>query len=181
MELFLTDKSFYIDISCDCCGRVNGLSIENSKIDQSIKCGGCGTFIYWHNCPKCGTGFSDSSKELFCQDCDVLDNCQKAESEASYTLFDKACPWCNGPINVIPYLILKKVIGTCPSCSKHYTDSGMIKSLIFYILFMIVTVVILKPYMLLHPSLLFKISVAIFIIIGGLLVFIKSMRLKKYK
>lgn len=170
-----------IEINCSECGTVNGFDIEESLKNRTILCSECRHSMYWHNCPECGTGYADNYEELNCPNCNPVEKEVKSKTTLSLSMFEKECPWCGESINVLSYLFLKKIIGQCPSCKKYYNDSGTIKSLLLFITFMVTSVAVLKPLLLKYPSDLFKVAVVFLLFIVGITIFIKSIRLVKYK
>lgn len=170
-----------IEINCTVCGKINGFSLEESLNDRTITCSYCSHKMYWHNCLECETGYADNHKDFNCPRCNQVEKNISYKTKLSLPIFEKECPWCGEPINVLSYILLKKIIGECPKCKKYYNDSGTIKSLLIFIIFMVSSVGVLKPILLKYPSDLLKVVAVAVLFILGIAIFIKSICLVKYK
>lgn len=60
----MTNDANNIELVCPTCGHENSIQFDKSFVDQTIACKACNTSIYWHNCPKCETGWCDSQSSV---------------------------------------------------------------------------------------------------------------------
>ncbi len=170
-----------IEIMCSHCQAENSLSLEDSMEDIEVLCIDCGSKFYWHNCPKCDTGYSDLNVEMNCPECLAANKSIDSNNKISLPLFEKRCPWCDKPVNMVSYILFRKNIGSCPSCKKYFEDKGTIRSIGYFLLFSVISAVIFKSVFVRFSYPFFKFITFIFVVIGGLTVLIKAMKLEKYK
>lgn len=177
----------YIDIFCGDCQTENHISFEQSLSENHTNCTQCGTIIYWHNCPECGTGFYNLEKECNCPDCTEKKQGSVQEERFRIPIYEKECPWCNTPTNMIPYLISKRFIVDCRSCGKPFKIKRLFVAVAVFILYSIIMAAISKPLLLwlrintIIPDDIYKLLFAIILISSGLFILIRSFSLVKYK
>lgn len=108
-----------IEIFCPSCHDRMFLDINLSDQEQKLHCSRCGTSVYWHACPGCGTGYYDHQPAGPCPECTPAAPPVRGPGWWSLT-----CPWCRSRIP-LGQILNRSIYITCPHCRGVSTVKGV--------------------------------------------------------